>query len=109
MDFPACSSSTRTTTIQKLGWSRTSSRQCEPKPFLCAFVWSLCVVLTWLLLLTSTAGAQSESVQAAPAQDTPATQSHPDQTAAEIASHEEATTFKVNVKLVLVRVVVRDA
>lgn len=109
MAFPACFSLTRTTTIQKLGGSRTSSGQRGPKPFLCAFVWSLCVVLTWLLLFTSTAGAQSEPVQPTPPQDTPATQSHPDQTAAEIASHEEATTFKVNVKLVLVRVVVRDA
>jgi len=109
MAFPACFSWTRMTTIQESGWSRTGSRQRGPKPFLCAFVCSLCVVLTWLLLFASTAGAQSEPVQPTPPQDMPATQSHPDQTAAEIASHEEATTFKVNVKLVLVRVVVRDA
>ena len=64
-------------------------------------------MLLWLLLFASSAGAQSEAVQPAP-QDA-AAQPHPDQSAAEIASHEEATTFKVNVKLVLVRVVVRDA
>jgi VWFA-related protein len=79
---------------------------------LSAFVLSRCVVLLWLLLLAIAAGAQLE---ATPSQTTPAVQaaptaeSAPDQTAAEIASHEEATTFKVNVKLVTVRVVVRDS
>jgi VWFA-related protein len=67
-----------------------------------------------LLLCSVRANAQAEAAPAAtasppPAQDAPAAQAHPDQTAAEIASHEEATTFKVNVKLVTVRVVVRDA
>jgi VWFA-related protein len=62
-----------------------------------------------LLLFAITAGAQSEPMQPAPSQPEPATQSHPDQSAAEIASHDEATTFKVNVKLVMVRVVVRDS
>jgi len=95
------------TPIRKSGRLRTGSPQYGSKPLLCAFVRSLCAVLLWLF--TSTAGAQSEPVQAAPPQDTAAAQSHPDQSAAEIASHEEATTFKVNVKLVLVRVVVRDA
>ena len=83
------------------------------------FAWSVCVVL--LLLLCVAARAQSEAgpptptptpaqAQAAPSAHTaPATESHPDQTAAEITAHEEATTFKVNVKLVTVRVVVRDS
>ena len=82
-----------------------------PKIF-SAFVFSRCVVLLWLLLLAIAAGAQSAAApsQTAPAvQAAPATESSPDQTAAEIASHEEATTFKVNVKLVTVRVVVRDS
>jgi VWFA-related protein len=64
-----------------------------------------------LLFFSIVASAQSENAQPpaqpAPAQTAPA-QSHPDQSAAEIASHEEATTFKVDVKLVTVRVVVRD-
>jgi len=67
------------------------------------------VVLPVILLFGTAAGAQSEAAQAAPPQAAPAAQSHPDQSATEIASHEEATTFKVNVKLVLVRVVVRDS
>jgi VWFA-related protein len=100
---------TRMTTIPKSGRSRTNSPQCRSKQFFSAFVLSLGVVLLWLLLFAIAAGAQSESVQPAPSQATPATPSAPDQSAAEIASHEEATTFKVNVKLVLVRVVVRDS
>jgi VWFA-related protein len=70
---------------------------------------SLWVTLLGLLLFSIAAGAQSESPQPAPSQPMPDTQSHPDQSTAEIASHEEATTFKVNVKLVTVRVVVRDS
>ncbi len=70
---------------------------------------SFCVVIWLLLLFSNIASAQSQPTQPAQTQDAPATQEHPDQTAAEIASHEEATTFKVNVKLVTVRVVVRDA
>ena len=57
-------------------------------------------------LIAVAAGAQSQSAQPAPA---PAAPDGSDQSAAEIVSHDEATTFKVNVKLVLVRVVVRDA
>jgi VWFA-related protein len=77
------------------GWKRTFS--------------ALEISFVVLLLLSTVATAQSQPAQPAPTQDTPAAQAHPDQTAAEIASHEEATTFKVNVKLVTVRVVVRDA
>ena len=97
------------TPMRESGWLRTGSPECGSNPLLYAFVRSLCVVVLWLLLFAITAGAQSEPTQAAPSQDAAATQSHPDQTAAEIASHEEATTFKVNVKLVTVRVVVRDS
>ena len=53
--------------------------------------------------------AQSET-QAAPATATaPAAQSEMKQNSTELASHDEPTTFKVNVRLVLVRTVVRDA
>jgi VWFA-related protein len=91
------------TTIPKSGRQPPRSSECRTKQFVFA-VW-LGLVLVWLSLLASAAGAQSS--QPAPSQATPATQS--DQTAAEITAHEEATTFKVNVKLVLVRVVVRDS
>jgi hypothetical protein len=94
-------------TIQKSGRSRTDSRRCEPR-FLSGRVLSFCVFQA-ILLLAIAAGAQSEPAQTAAPQAEPANQSHPDQSAAEIASHEEATTFKVNVKLVMVRAVVRDS
>jgi VWFA-related protein len=100
-------------------WTRMTinrkSRQPRPKfhesrstQFFSTFVFYLFVGVL-LLLPAINAGAQSGSAQPAPSQTTPATESHPDQTAAEISSHEEATTFKVNVKLVTVRVVVRDS
>jgi VWFA-related protein len=50
-----------------------------------------------------TGGAQAPSPQSASASPTP------DKATPEMTSHDEATTFKVNVRLVLVRVVVRDA
>src|SRR5271166_5060367 len=99
---------TRLTTIPKWGGSRMKVPQCGSKHFCSSSVLALRVVRSGLLLFALAAGAQSESAQPAPSQTTPATQS-PDQTAAEITSHEEATTFKVNVKLVSVRVVVRDS
>src|SRR5271166_3133997 len=99
---------TRLTTIPKWGGSRMKVPQCGSKHFCSNSVLALRVVRSGLLLFALAAGAQSESAQPAPSQTTPATQS-PDQTAAEITSHEEATTFKVNVKLVSVRVVVRDS
>ena len=71
-------------------------------------VLTLCWVVLWSSVFSVTAGAQSEAVPPASSQATPSDQS-PDQTAAEITAHEEATTFKVNVKLVMVRVVVRDS
>jgi VWFA-related protein len=51
--------------------------------------------------------AQSDSPQT-PA-TSPAPQSESKQNSAELASHDEPTTFKVNVKLVVVRAVVRDS
>ena len=93
-------------TIRNSGGSRTKSRRRGLLPFVSKL--SLCV-LPALWLCAITAGAQSEPVQPSSPQAEPAAQSHPDQSAAEIASHEEATTFKVNVKLVMVRVVVRDS
>jgi VWFA-related protein len=53
-------------------------------------------------------GAQSDTPQ--PATSTVPSTAHPaTDSAAEISSRDETTTFKVNVKLILVRVVVRDA
>jgi VWFA-related protein len=61
-------------------------------------------VLCFLVLFSSSIAAQS------PAQTTAAAgQTHSDNNSAEIVSHEETPTFKVNVNLVLVRVVVRDS
>src|SRR5271163_2592149 len=102
------------TTISNSDGSRTNSRHRRLAQVFAAFAWSLCVVLLWPLFFTVRAGAQSQAAppapQTPPASETaPAAESHPDQTAAEITAHEEATTFKVNVKLVTVRVVVRDA
>src|SRR5271168_2008074 len=57
-------------------------------------------------LVGSIALAQA-GAQTTPA-PTPAPQSEAQQTS-ELASHDEPTTFKVNVKLVVVRMVVRDA
>jgi VWFA-related protein len=102
----------RMTTVPNFARSRTSHPHCRLKQFFSALALSFGASLLLLVLCSAVANAQSESTPAAPpppAQDAPAAQAHPDQTAAEIASHEEATTFKVNVKLVTVRVVVRDA
>jgi len=74
----------------------------ESKFFRVALVFLFCV-------FSVAAAAQSQPAQAAPSQSAPAAQDDSDQSAAEIVAHDEATTFKVNVKLVLVRVVVRDA
>ena len=80
-----------------------------------------CAVLRWPLRVVSylaacvlvfaaslVVGAQSDTPQ--PATSTVPSTAHPaTDSAAEISSRDETTTFKVNVKLVLVRVVVRDA
>ncbi|MGA2374624.1 MAG: VWA domain-containing protein [Candidatus Sulfotelmatobacter sp.] len=52
-------------------------------------------------------GAQQIGVQESPATNS-ASQSETKQNSAELASHDEPATFKVNVKLVVVRAVVRD-
>lgn len=61
---------------------------------------STCIGLTFLC-------AQTEQPQSSPSPTTsaPSTQ---DKSVPEMTSHDQATTFKVNVRLVLVRVVVRD-
>ncbi|HWY21945.1 MAG TPA: VWA domain-containing protein [Candidatus Acidoferrum sp.] len=65
----------------------------------------LCIV--WFFFCSTCALAQSNS----PGTPAPAPATHPEgnQTSAELASHDEPTTFKVNVKLVVVRAVVRDS
>jgi VWFA-related protein len=90
------------TPISKSERRRTKTAGCESKCFHAVLVFLCC-------LIAIAAPAQSQPVQAAAAKSAPATQDDSDQNAAEIISHDEATTFKVNVKLVLVRVVVRDA
>jgi VWFA-related protein len=62
--------------------------------------------LAVLALWASSLVAQSAPVNP---QNPPATQTQADNNSAEIVSHEETPTFKVNVNLVLVRVVVRDS
>jgi VWFA-related protein len=59
----------------------------------------------FFLFLTASALAQSPPVQATPAANTTTV---PDTAAPELTTHDEPTTFKVNVRLVLVRVVARD-
>jgi len=53
--------------------------------------------------------AQSQSSSSSGATDKAAVAAPPDKAVPEMTSHDEATTFRVNVRLVLVRVVVRDA
>jgi len=59
----------------------------------------------FFLFLAASALAQSPPVQVTPAANTTTV---PDKTAPELTTHDEPTTFKVNVRLVLVRVVARD-
>jgi VWFA-related protein len=92
--------------VPKSGQPRTNSPLRCSKQIVSNFLLSLCAVVFCFLIVAITAGAQSDTAQ--PPQTSPSAQSS-DQTVAEITAHEEATTFKVNVKLVLVRVVVRDA
>jgi VWFA-related protein len=69
--------------------------------------WHLLACTIWFFVCTSPALPQQEAPQQAPAKTTTA-QSEVQQTPAELATHDEPTTFKVNVKLVLLRAVVRD-
>jgi VWFA-related protein len=64
------------------------------------------VLATWIGMVP--AAAQTGEAQAPPPQSASASPT-PDKATPEMTSHDEATTFKVNVRLVLVRVVVRDA
>jgi VWFA-related protein len=60
----------------------------------------------WILVCPTSALGQGGTPAPAPSPDA---QSEAKQNSAELASHDEPTTFKVNVKLVVVRAVVRDA
>jgi len=70
-----------------------------------------CVLsLSGILLCAGVVHAQSQAPQPAPAPTpTPVAQSPADTNSPELNSREERPTFKVNVRLVLVRVVARDA
>ncbi len=62
----------------------------------------------WLFVNPALGRAQSSGAQPAPV-TAPAAQSEIKESSAELATHDEPTTFKVNVRLVLVRAVVRDS
>ena len=64
----------------------------------------MAVVCTWCSLFS----ARNQPPQSSPVQASDSTSSTQDKASPEMTSHDEATTFKVNVRLVLVRVVVRD-
>jgi len=61
-----------------------------------------------LLLLLPSLSARQATAPAAASPPSPATTVDKEKNPTEISSHDEATTFKVNVNLVLVRAVVRD-
>jgi VWFA-related protein len=63
--------------------------------------------LTWFSVCPAPALAQDSSQQTPPANPAPPAETK--QNSAELASHDEPATFKVNVKLVVVRAVVRDS
>jgi VWFA-related protein len=63
--------------------------------------------VVWLCAAPTTALAQDASQPAPAASPAPAAETK--QNSAELASHDEPTTFKVNVKLVVARAVVRDS
>ena len=65
----------------------------------------VCVI--WFVVCPTAVRAQGGSTQTP--STNPAPQSESKQNSAELASHDEPTTFKVNVKLVVVRAVVRDS
>jgi VWFA-related protein len=72
---------------------------------------ALSLALSALLLVFLVCGSaplRSQTTSPSPTVPNTASESDHDQTS-ELSSHDEATTFKVNVKLVVVRVVVRDA
>jgi VWFA-related protein len=63
--------------------------------------------IAWIAFLLLTCGVAVSQTAAPPQSPTPPQAA--DQSAPEVTSHDEATTFKVNVRLVLVRVVARDS
>ncbi len=69
----------------------------------------LLLVLSFICFLLCTRPALTQDVSPPAAAPNPTTQSESKQTSTEIATHDEPTTFKVNVKLVVVRAVVRDS
>jgi VWFA-related protein len=76
--------------------------------FLAWAAWfSICPVSASAQVGSQQIGAQQIGVQESPATNS-ASQSETKQNSAELASHDEPATFKVNVKLVVVRAVVRD-
>jgi VWFA-related protein len=84
---------------------------------LCGYNWRLfiqrsfpcflyCVVCIFIIIFSAPGRTQTAPEQTAGS--TPAVQAEGQQNSAELTSHDEPTTFKVNVKLVVVRAVVRD-
>jgi VWFA-related protein len=69
---------------------------------------SVALAIACILILAASAMAQNQPPQTSSAPASPTTAPTEDKAAPEVASHDEATTFKVNVRLVLLRVVVRD-
>ena len=73
-------------------------------------------LIAWIAFVLLTSGFVVSQTTPAPQSPTPPASSQTttppqtaDQSAPEVTSHDEATTFKVNVRLVLVRVVARDS
>jgi VWFA-related protein len=81
--------------------------RCAARPWVFRTLASCLAACVLVFAIPRTAGAQSSSPPPTASTVKSTTQSVSDN-AAEMSSHDEATTFKVNVKLVLVRVVVRD-
>jgi VWFA-related protein len=67
-----------------------------------------CVPLLIVLLLRSAVPSLAQDASPKAPEPTPAAQPNSAQNTVELASHDEPATFKVNVKLVVVRAVVRD-
>jgi VWFA-related protein len=82
---------------------RDASQHLPARRFFPSFLY--CVI--WLFLGSTSARTQSAPAQAST--PSPAVQAETQQNSAELTSRDEPTTFKVNVKLVVVRAVVRDA
>ena len=68
-----------------------------------------CFLFCAIGLLLNPFSARTQAGPAQPPPPSPAVQAESQQNSVELTSHDEPTTFKVNVKLVVVRAVVRDA